>query len=87
MTILVKMDPSESEKFADLVLSIGQESYKNNKETLDKLVKGDHLNFKAKIKTMGNEFKLHHLHLSDEAGSVEDTGHTKDLENIEIKPT
>ena len=84
MTILVKMEPSESENFADIVLSIGQESYKNNKATLDKLVKGDHLVFKAKIKSMGNEFKLHHLHLLDEADSVDDTGHTKDLDHIEV---
>jgi hypothetical protein len=84
MSILVKMDPSESENFADIVLSISQEGYKNNKETLDKLVKGDHLNFKAKIKTMGNEFKLHHLHLAEEADAVDDTGHTKDLDHIEI---
>jgi hypothetical protein len=40
--------------------------------------------FKAKIKTMGNEFKLHHLHMLDEKESVTDTGHTKDLDHIEI---
>ena len=88
MSILVKMDPSESENFADIVLSISQEGYKNNKKALDGLVKGDHLKFKAKIKTMGNEFKLHHLHLMDgEPGSttLEDTGHTKDLEHIKIQ--
>ena len=84
MSLLVKMDPSESENFADIVLSISQESYKNNKETLDKLNKGDHLTFKAIIKKMGNEFKLHHLHLLDEAEAVIDTGHTKDLDHIEI---
>ena len=84
MSILVKMDPSESESFADIVLSISQESYKNNKETLDKLNKGDHLIFKAKIKTMGNEFKMHHLHLLEEPEAVVDTGHTKDLDHIEI---
>lgn len=84
MSILVKMDPSESENFSDIVLSISQDSYRNNKETLDSLKKGDHLTFKAKIKTMGNEFKLHHLHLLEEANSVVDTGHTKDLDHIEI---
>jgi hypothetical protein len=46
------------------------------------LKKGDHLNFKATIKTMGNEFKLHHLHLIDDLNSIEDTGHQKDLDHI-----
>mmetsp|Transcript_13935 Transcript_13935/g.23699 ORF Transcript_13935/g.23699 Transcript_13935/m.23699 type:complete len:269 (-) Transcript_13935:27-833(-) len=87
MSILVKMDPSESENFADLVLSISQEGYRNHKNTLDNLQKGDHLTFKAKFKSMGNEFKLHHLHLLD--GSPKDpqlfdTGHTKDLDHISI---
>lgn len=65
MSILIKMDPSESEDFADIVLSISQDAYKNNKEVLDSLNKGDHLYFKGKLRTMGNEFKLHHLKLVD----------------------
>lgn len=82
MSILVKMDPSESDNFADIVLSMSQQGYKNNKVSLDGLKKGDHLNFKATIKTMGNEFKLHHLHLIDDLNSIEDTGHQKDLDHI-----
>ena len=85
MSILIKMDPSESENFADIVLSISQEGYQNNKQTLDALNKGDHLIFKAKIKTMGNEFKLHHLHMTDDNTSITDTGHTKDLDHVEIQ--
>lgn len=37
MSILIKMDPSESDDFADLILSISQDAYKNNKEVLDGL--------------------------------------------------
>lgn len=36
---------------------------------------------------MGNEFKLHHLHLVDGTEtepSITDTGHTKDMEHIEV---
>lgn len=87
MSILIKMDPSESDHFADIVLSISQEGYKNHKSVLDGMEKGDHLTFKAKIKTMGNEFKLHHLHMVDgsfDNPSVTDTGHTKDLDHIQV---
>lgn len=51
------------------------------------MMKGDHLVFTAKIKKMGNEFKLHHLHLEDgtpDEATIVDTGHTKDLEHIEV---
>jgi len=47
MIILIKMDPSESENYADLVMHISEKAYLKNKEVLDKLVKGDHLVFKA----------------------------------------
>jgi len=48
--------------------------------------KGDHLNFKVKIKSLGNEFRLHHAHLMDgdeNEKTIEDTGHTKDLDHVE----
>jgi hypothetical protein len=54
---------------------------------LDELEKGDHLKFRAKIKTMGNEFKLHHLHLLDgtpEDASIIDTGRTEDYDHIQV---
>ena len=90
MSILIKMDPSESESFADVVLSISQEAYKHNKDVLDALEKGDHLVFKAKMKTMGNEFKLHHLKLLEgdiNTKTIKDSGHTKDLDHISIQDT
>ena len=90
MSILIKMDPSESEDFADLVLSISQDAYKANKEVLDGLEKGDHLVFKARLRTMGNEFKLHHLKLLEGDGdtkTLKDSGHTKDLEHIKVQDT
>ena len=87
MSILVKMDPSESETFSDILLTIDQGTYKNNKEVLDKLEKGDHLYFNARIEGLGTEYKLHHLKLLDYPGSVKDTGHTKDLDHIEVHDT
>ena len=41
------MDPSESENYADIVMHISEKAYWKNKEVRDKLVKGDHLVFKA----------------------------------------
>jgi hypothetical protein len=61
MSILIKMNPSESETFADIVLSIPKNAYQKHKDTISSLKKGDHVNFKASILSMGNEFKLHHL--------------------------
>lgn len=81
------MDPSESDNFADILLTITQAAYKANKDVLDKLKKGDHLFFKAKLFAMGSEFKLHHLKLVEEKESVTDSGHTKDLDHIELHDT
>jgi hypothetical protein len=37
MSILIKMEPSESENFADIVLTITQKAFKKNEEVLNKL--------------------------------------------------
>ena len=60
--MLVKMSPSESEVFADLVLSISTDMYTNNKEMFDNLMKGDGIDFEGVFIGLGNEFKMHHLH-------------------------
>lgn len=48
-SILVKMDPSESDTFADIALSIPRSAKVKNEKVLNQLEKGDHLVFKAKI--------------------------------------
>jgi len=45
LSILIKMQPSESDKFADLVLSISTTIYEKEKAFYDSLVKGDELDF------------------------------------------
>ncbi len=87
MSILVKMNPSESDSFADIVLTISDQGYSSNKDVFDDLKKGDHLKFKAKIRSMGNEFKLHHLRLESDTGSIEDTGQSEDFDHISINDT
>lgn len=65
MNILVKMEPSESSIYADLVLSVSSEFLKKNKDMIENLRKGDGIDFEAKFMTLGNEFKIHHLHALD----------------------
>lgn len=55
------MEPSESTVFADLVLTIPAEMYKNNKKMFDGLKKGNGLKFDAIVQGLGSEFKMHHL--------------------------
>lgn len=62
LSILVKMSPTESQIFADLVLSVSSNYYYENKEMLDSLKKGDGIDFKAVLVGQGTEFKMHHLH-------------------------
>lgn len=63
LSILVKMEPSESAVFADLVLSVSSENYEKNKEVYDSLKKGQGIDFEATLISLGNEFKMHHLHV------------------------
>lgn len=45
MSLLVKMSPSESQVFPDLVLSLSTSFYNDNKSMLTKLRKGDGIDF------------------------------------------
>ena len=62
LTIFVKMEPSESSIFADLVLSISTKMYEKNRDFYDLLKKGEGISFEATMVGLGNEFKMHHLH-------------------------
>ena len=81
LSMLVKMSPSESEIFADLVLSIGTEEYEDNRKMFDTLKKGDGIGFSANLISMGNEFKMHHLH----AHGVYGTGESMELGEILVR--
>jgi len=63
LSILVKMEPSESNVFADLVLSISSKVYNSDKAMFDSLKKGDGILFEAVIVGLGSEYKMHHLHV------------------------
>jgi len=47
--VLVKMEPSESSVFADLVLTVPNDVYKANKELIDTLKKGNGIKFEGII--------------------------------------
>jgi hypothetical protein len=60
---LIKMDPSESDIHADLILSMTDESLDANRFQAMQLESGDAMNFNATFVSMGNEHRLHHLHI------------------------
>ena len=75
------MMPSESALYPDLVLSIPTDVFNLRKQAITQLVKGDEIQFRAKIMTLGNEFKMHHLHGID----IEKTGGWKELNQIIVR--
>jgi hypothetical protein len=90
MTLSIKMSPSESELYPDLALSVSTSLFDKNKDLFlglnttnhrPQLKRGDELLFRAKFVTLGDEFKVHHLHLME----IEPTGERKDLSDIIVK--
>lgn len=81
MNFLIKMDPSESPLYPDLVMSLSSKLMNEKSQIIKNLKKGDEIKFKAQIVTLGNEFKLHHLHGED----FEMTGGFKELNDIIVR--
>ena len=81
INILVKMMPSESVLYPDLVLSVSTALLQRQRDLLKGLQKGDELVFQARIVSLGNEFKMHHLH----ALNFEKTGNSVVLSDIIVR--
>lgn len=91
MSVLIKMTPSESGLYADLALSVSSQFLQANQDLFSNqtqsethrtpLHKGDEVLFRAKFVTLGDEFKMHHLHLME----VQPTGNRKKLDEIVVK--
>mmetsp|Transcript_12997 Transcript_12997/g.24121 ORF Transcript_12997/g.24121 Transcript_12997/m.24121 type:complete len:281 (-) Transcript_12997:2742-3584(-) len=62
VVILVKMQPSESDIHADLLLSMDDEVLGQYRTELASLDKGSHFAFNATFVSVGTENNLHHLH-------------------------
>ncbi|OMJ80716.1 hypothetical protein SteCoe_18967 [Stentor coeruleus] len=60
--ILVKMQPSESDIHADLILSMDNEDFLQSRSALASLDRGSHFRFNATFISPGNEEQLHHFH-------------------------
>eukprot|EP00826_Nyctotherus_ovalis_P065078 TRINITY_DN9557_c0_g2_i6.p1 TRINITY_DN9557_c0_g2~~TRINITY_DN9557_c0_g2_i6.p1 ORF type:complete len:202 (-),score=67.21 TRINITY_DN9557_c0_g2_i6:108-713(-) len=56
---LVKMQPTESEHYPDIILSIPNKIYKANENELKGLVEGSKIWFKGVLKKIGDEAHLH----------------------------
>lgn len=84
LSILIKMAPSESEIYADLVVSISTQQYEKRRALYDALNKGDEVAFNAVLVSMGNEFKMHHLHGK---GDMQKTGARMELGDIVVNET
>jgi hypothetical protein len=61
-TLLVKMQPSESEVHADIILSFDDDELQEFSTALSTLERGSHFAFNGTLVTMGNEHRLHHMH-------------------------
>lgn len=60
--LLVKMQPSESDIYADLVLTMSQEDFLLSKDQIVLLDRGSHFSFNATLTAVGDEEAIHHLH-------------------------
>ncbi|CDW83654.1 UNKNOWN [Stylonychia lemnae] len=80
-TIMIKMFPSESMMYPDIVLSIPYSLDKQLSEMFSTLKKGHELRFKAKLVSIGNEFKMHHLL----AQSIQKTGYLRELSELFVR--
>jgi len=81
INVLVKMMPTESSVYPDLVLSVSTDLLKRRRALFNSVKKGDHIRFRATIQALGNEFKMHHLHALD----IEMTGNHKELSEIIVR--
>ena len=61
LTVLVKMEPSESQLLPDLVLSVSTNAYLADKDIYDSLRRGDGFDFEAILVAQGNDHKMHEL--------------------------
>jgi len=91
VSILVKMDPSESEIMPDLLLTFDSELVEDFNKVFDQLDRGSKIGFNGTIKGLGSEINSRHLHAysiiklegyKEIAPHVHDAGRYADKKNI-----
>ena len=80
LNILVKMEPSETERDPDIVIAFTKENYDKNIQFIESLQNGDQVNFNAKFINFGTE-NTPNLMLGL---SIMKTGERKQLGDIKI---
>ena len=78
--LFTKMEPSESDTTADLMMSVSKETVTTPDDLLNNLIKGAELSFRAKLVKLGNANQLTHLH----ALEIVQTGKVKNLIDITV---
>ena len=63
--VLVKMQPTESEFFPDLILALDTEKADQYSELIGNLNRGTEIIFNATIISVGNDIKTRHFHIVD----------------------
>lgn len=61
--LLVKMKPSESEIYADVVLTFNQGDLEKSKKGIIEISRGDKFRFNATLVSVADEHSIHHLHV------------------------
>ena len=84
---MIKMQPSESIIYPDLVLTVPAAMTVTYKQLLKSLSKGDEIRFTGKFIALGNEFKMHHMELYEVEGleALYKTGKSKNLNDIVVR--
>lgn len=80
---MVKMNPSESEHYPDLLLSVSTEVDKKYKDVISLLQRGNGMNFEAEMVKFGTEFSIHHLHL---VSIQQDPSTFMEISDISVEP-
>jgi len=63
-TALIKMDPSESEVYPDIMLAFDTYSAEEYDEVLTSLNRGDAIAFNATLMSLGTHVRTRHYHLN-----------------------
>ncbi len=84
---MIKMQPSESMIYPDLVLSVPPKLTSSLNNLIESFNKGDEIQFTGKFIALGNEFKMHHMEIVEveDIPSLEKTGGFKSLKDIIVK--
>jgi len=89
VVILLKMEPSETEIYPDIMLALDSEVADTFQESIAQLNRGSEVGFNATFITIGDDMKTRHLHVAQiwkEEGFKEVPAHVHDHGRYADKP-